>query len=139
MNEKLLTKIALSRILIGYLGENYQAKWWDCSFVSTSSDAFLTPIFPKSKLLAKYTGVCEAAIKIHDEYIGIGRHFHLYRLPDSIEQNIAKIIREKEFEDSINIGISSKDAAISELSKLSSVDIKKTSINIINIFLSTKY
>ena len=56
-------------------------------FLSSSSKAFLGPIYPNSIDIAQYSGVCQAASIVHDEHIGIGKHYHLYRLPDAIERD----------------------------------------------------
>ncbi len=76
------------RILVGYLGEQSQSDWWPSSFLSRSGDAFISPVFGKSSGVAKAVGVTEAARRTHDAAIGIGRAFHLFRLPETREQDI---------------------------------------------------
>jgi hypothetical protein len=112
-----LTKtICETRILIGYLGEKKQANWWDTSFLSDVSQAFLKPVFPKSTFTAQYTGVCRAASIIHDEHIGIGKHYHLYRLPDSIEKSLFNVaLQDREWASDIKEHINNKDTAIDRL------------------------
>ncbi|MFO1432645.1 MAG: BrxE family protein [Candidatus Competibacteraceae bacterium] len=73
------------RLLVGYLGEPSQFNWWPSGFFAPSSVAFLTPVFHKTALLAQYHGVQEAARRVHDAHIGIGRVFHLFRLPEPLE------------------------------------------------------
>ncbi len=73
--------IAELRVLVGYLGEKPQAGWWSSEFYSPSAAAFLSPIFNRSLFLAQYQGATAAAAKAHDDTIGIGRIFHLFRLP----------------------------------------------------------
>ena len=77
------TTIAELRVLIGYLGEKDQANWWGCEFFSATATAFLAPIFNRSLFLAQYQGATAAAAKVHDEAIGVGRIYHLFRLPTS--------------------------------------------------------
>lgn len=74
------------RLLIGYLGERSQANWWPSEFLAAKSEAFHAPVFPKVWELAQLSGVTEAARRVHDERLGIGRVFHLFRLPETIEQ-----------------------------------------------------
>ena len=75
------TTIAELRVLVGYLGEKGQANWWGSEFFSATATAFLAPIFNRSLFLAQYQGATAAAAKVHDEAIGVGRIFHLFRLP----------------------------------------------------------
>ena len=107
--------ICESRLLIGFLGEKHQAGWWDSSFLSKSSISFLAPVYPNSILSAQYYGVCQAASKVHDEHIGLGRNYHLYRLPDSIERLLAKTLQDKEFSSLISNNISEKNSVMSRL------------------------
>jgi hypothetical protein len=74
------------RLAIGYLGEKDQHGWWGSAFLSPSAKSFLAPVFVKTTLTAQYNGVCVAAARVHDERIGLGLHYHLYRLPDMIER-----------------------------------------------------
>lgn len=117
-----LTKdICEFRLLIGFLGEKHQAAWWDCSFLSPSSTAFLAPIYPNSTPLAKYSGISQAAAMVHDEHIGIGRHYHLYRLPDSIERMLSKQLQDKEFSLQVNKYLTDKETTINRLKGLGAV------------------
>ena len=81
------------RFLIGYLGEKSQFDWWGSNFLGASSPAFLMYPYPRTMLLAQYHGVCEAALLVHDEYIGVGENYHLYRLPDSLEREVSKAVQ----------------------------------------------
>ena len=111
-------------MLIGFLGEKNQFDWWNCSFLSPTSHAFLNPIFPKSLVQAQYTGVCQAATIFHDEHIGLGQNYHLYRLPDPLEQLLFASLKDKDFTDELKDKLKSTDEALSRLKQLggSSVD-----------------
>jgi len=100
MNITKLKEICRLRLLIGYLGEKQQANWWGSSFLSKSSVTFLSPVFPKTTLVAQYNGVCQAAKRVHDEHIGLGRNYHLYRFPDTIERMLSKTIHDLDQEGS---------------------------------------
>lgn len=115
MTHELITILCETRLLVGFLGEKHQAGWWDSSFLSSASSAFLTPIFPKSMLLAKYNGVCQAASRLHDDSIGLGRHYHLYRLPDSIERLLAQTLQDQGQASELAQNISDRDTALSRL------------------------
>ena len=90
MKSDLFLDIAKLRTSVAYLGEKDQCNWWSSSFLSRSGDAFLTPVFPKTNLLARVNGASSAAQLMHDEHIGVGEVFHLFRLPENVEHNISQ-------------------------------------------------
>jgi hypothetical protein len=89
------------RTIIGYLGEKKQYNWWPSSFYSPSSDAFLDPVFTRTQAVARSTGVSRAASRVHDEYIGIGAVYHLFRLPERFEHRIVAHLQHEENEGGI--------------------------------------
>jgi hypothetical protein len=89
MNAKLIHQIIGLRLAVGLLGEQEQSGWWPSRFLGRHAHAFLNPIFGGKTRMAQYHGVIEAACRIHDERIGVGRVFHLFRLPETIEQQMS--------------------------------------------------
>lgn len=83
-----IDSLAVLRAVVGYLGEKDQNGWWQTSFFTTGSHAFLSPVFSRTRLLSQCTGVSQAAALVHDERIGVGRVYHLFRLPEDMEQDI---------------------------------------------------
>jgi len=110
--------IARTRVVIGYLGESNQFNWWGSSFYTPSSIAYLSPIYPRTVFLAQYNGVCEASRKIHDEHIGVGRSYHLYRLPDTIERQVFKCIQQKQIESTLRMMVQDTKSAMNALNDL---------------------
>lgn len=82
------------RLLVGYLGERSQASWWPSDFLAVEAQAFLEPVFQKTRLMAALNGVTEAARRVHDERIGLGRVFHLFRLPETFEQRCFEFLQQ---------------------------------------------
>lgn len=80
------------RLLVGHLGERAQHAWWPTAFYEPSSRLFLEPVFVKTARLAQYHGVVEAARRLHDEHLSVGS-FHLFRLPEEVEQDLHALIR----------------------------------------------
>jgi len=122
VKETILDKYLHLRLLIGYLGEAAQFNWWPTSFFQPSSKQFLEPVFARTTRLAQYHGVKEAARRLHDEHIGVGSVFHLFRLPEEMEREI-----HGRFEDQVGIEkligeLASKDAALHALSVLADGD-----------------
>ena len=120
-------KIAELRVLIGYIGEKDQANWWGSEFYSSTATSFLTPIFNRSLFLARFQGANAAASKVHDEFIGIGRINHLFRLPIGLEQTAAEALNDSVFVDSLKIKISSRENALSHLAALAQSNSKAQS------------
>lgn len=90
----LVTKL---RIFVGYLGEKDHFAWWPSAFFTKGSQAFLDPLFPRTRLLAQCNGVTRAAALVHDERIGVGQTYHLFRLPEEMEQAIHRTLQEPAF------------------------------------------
>ena len=110
--------IAELRALVGYLGEKHQAGWWASEFYSQNAAAFLAPIFNRSLFQAQYQGVTAAAAKAHDETIGVGRIFHLFRLPIGHEQAAADSLLDEGFVQGIQANLQNRDRALSRLAQL---------------------
>ena len=83
-----LQDLAYLRAAVGYLGEKEQFNWWPSSFFGPGSGAFLAPVFSRTALLARLTAVTTAAARLHDEFIGVGNTYHLFRLPEDLEQDL---------------------------------------------------
>jgi hypothetical protein len=119
MEVKQVEQIAFLRAVVGYLGEQEQNAWWSSSFFGPGSDAFLAPVFPRTQVLAQCQGVTKAASLVHDERIGVGNVFHLFRLPEDIEQNIHRVLHQPKVCGQIATAIATVDAAISSLKTIS--------------------
>jgi hypothetical protein len=108
--ELAVTRIAALRLAVGLLGEREGAGWWTSAFLSPTSTSFLSPVFGGNTLQSRYQGVLEAAKRVHDERIGVGHVFHLFRLPESIEQRLFESIQSGGVSD-LAITISSPESA----------------------------
>ncbi|MBK5968369.1 MULTISPECIES: BrxE family protein [Thiorhodovibrio] len=117
MTSSLPSAIAELRLLVGFLGEKSQHHWWPSSFLAPTSEAFLLPVFPRTTLLAQYHGACEAARLRHDEHVGIGRHYHLYRLPEALEQSMAEAVAAPDFASRVKPRLTSVDSALARLAE----------------------
>lgn len=110
------------RLLIGYLGEHMQSRWWQSSFLGKKSTAFLLPTFGRSTVHAQVAGVSEAARRVHDDAIGVGCVFHLFRLPEQLEQDLRSTLAQA----SETVSPGSVADALVELEALSSRDVTST-------------
>jgi hypothetical protein len=98
MEIDLIKQLTLYRMTIGYLGDRDQFGLWQSAFFTQGSRAFLDPLFPRTRLLAQCNGVTRAAILVHDERIGVGQTYHLFRLPEELEQGIHQALHDPAFQ-----------------------------------------
>lgn len=117
MKNKLLSDFLIMRLLIGYLGEKSQFNWWPTTFISSSSNLFLAPVFPRTTLLSQYHGILEAARRVHDDRIGVGSVFHLFRLPEAYEHDLHTLISDGGFSLPLE-SFANKDSAMAALQKI---------------------
>ena len=118
MDTNLLNTITTLRVIIGYLGEKDQFGWWQSAFFTKGSNAFLSPLFSRTQLLAQCNGVTRAAALIHDESIGVGHVYHLFRLPEDMEQGIHQVFVNDGIERVVQNAIVGPDTALEHLNKL---------------------
>ena len=114
----IVTKITELRVLVGYLGEKGQANWWGSEFFSAAAAAFLVPIFNRSLFLAQYQGATAAAARVHDEAIGVGRIYHLFRLPIGLEQASADVLNDASFVQFLQGWLVNEGQALARLAEL---------------------
>jgi hypothetical protein len=112
------TTIAELRVLVGYLGEKGQANWWGSEFFGPTATAFLAPIFNRYLFLAQYQGATAAAAKIHDEAIGVGRIYHLFRLPIGLEQASADALNDAKFVQAVQARMTTRELVVARLAEL---------------------
>jgi hypothetical protein len=110
----LIEAILSMRFAVGLLGEKDQAGWWPSSFMSSTSSAFLLPVFGANIMQARYQGIVEASRRVHDERIGVGRVYHLFRLPEATEQRLFDALSSKDSK--IMARVLSPEAANEQLS-----------------------
>ncbi len=88
MDQVQLDRLVTLRTVVGYLGEREQYGWWQSGFFAPHSAPFLQPVFARTELLARCNGVTRAAALVHDDRIGTGNVYHLFRLPEDLERVI---------------------------------------------------
>jgi hypothetical protein len=115
---KLIQELVRLRLLVGFLGEKHQAKWWDCGFLDVTGKRFLQTTFPRTFLPAAVRSTTEAARLVHDSRIGRVGVFHLFRLPVDIEDQLEAWVSELA-QDQAEDTTLSWDAALDELNQFS--------------------
>ena len=69
----------------------------------------------KTQVLAQVSGVTRAASLVHDERIGVGQVYHLFRLPEDLEQGVHQALYAAELCDQISTLISGRESAMAYL------------------------
>ena len=81
---------AMVRVLVSALGELGESPWWRTKYLSDTGLRFLERIYPRTAFAAGVRGCRIAARGVHDESIGRGEVFHLFRLPQAFEHDIER-------------------------------------------------
>jgi hypothetical protein len=111
LTPRLLRDIGKLRLTVGFVGEKPQLAWWQSSFLSPAAIAFARPVFGRTQLLARYHGVVEAARRVHDSHIGIGAVYHLFRLPEALEEELHQLMLENGQMEEFAASLTSRAAA----------------------------
>jgi hypothetical protein len=88
VSQSRVEQLGILRALVAFLGEKDQFGWWDCSFLGSTGLKYLAITNPRSHVATAVMAACEAARRIHDARIGMGRVYHLFRLPQGTEQKL---------------------------------------------------
>jgi hypothetical protein len=118
-----LTALLQLRLLVGLLGEGPDVGQWPTKFNEPSSRNFLEPVFAKTSRVARYYGVLEAARRVLDERLSVGS-FHLFRLPEEMEQDLHALILSPRGEELVGTLPQGKQDAIEMLKLLGSQDVQ---------------
>lgn len=120
-----LKELLTIRILIAFLGEKDQFGWWRTRFLGAIGDRFLAFTFPRSVFAAGVTAASEAGKAFHDQRIGKGGVFHLFRLPQTLERRIHDALLSSETQ-SLRAVIARKDTALDTLAGFSRKGMRAT-------------
>ncbi|MCZ0814242.1 BrxE family protein [Roseovarius sp. EGI FJ00037] len=114
-----LRDIIRLRMAVGRLGEKDHGDWWPSLWFTSNAVAFLTPVYGARTDAARYQGVIEAARVVHDNRIGVGQAFHLFRLPEALERRLHDaVVRDEAWSKTGNIpSESDAEELLSELAE----------------------
>jgi hypothetical protein len=117
MKPSIITNLLQLRTLVGFLGERSQFGWWPSAFFDAPSRRFLEPVFTNTVEVAQYHGMLEAARRFHDQHLDVG-HYHLFRLPEELEQSLFAAINEPSGSELVRQITTSADDALSKLATI---------------------
>ena len=113
---KILDQLFTLRKSVSFLGEKENFSWWQTNILNSVGLKFMQTNYPRTAHNAALEAVGLAATKEHDEKIGLGRVYHLFRLPHELQQSLHQLSLEREKEISFP---STKEEAIEELRSIS--------------------
>lgn len=105
------------RLIVGFLGEKNQFGWWDTNFLSKTGLQFLDINFPRTALAAGLNSVTEAARRLHDDRIGKGGVYHLFRFPSGVEEDLHRLFFTADQKELLAL-LESQDTAMGALSSM---------------------
>lgn len=79
------------RALTLALGESVRPQWWTTQFMSVAGMRFLERLYPRTAFQAAVHAAGRAACDAHDRAVGRVGVYHLFRLPESLELDMARI------------------------------------------------
>ena len=120
MDASHLNLLATLRIIVGYLGERERFGWWPSAFFAPGSATFLAPLFARTQLLARCNGVTQAAALVHDDRIGVGQVYHLFRLPEDVEQGIHRLLSDEAVCQRVEALLAGQTTALTALRRMAS-------------------
>lgn len=121
--KKLIQDYIELRVVVGFLGSKQIDGWWDIDLLSKNGCDFLAHIFPRSNINGAITATVSAAQIVHDQKIGVGNAFHLFRLPALIESELFSAMKDNRLDfqlpESRENGLSRLEAMKDEISDFS--------------------
>ncbi len=107
------------RILVASLGETCTPPWWRTQFLTDAGLRTTARIFPRTAVASAVNSVSEAARLEHDKKVGVGRRYHLFRLPTQWEERISTELTEQaNLAELKHVIVSGRDALLRELESL---------------------
>lgn len=79
------------RALVLAIGESTAPAWWKTEFMNETGLRFLDRLYPRTSFQSAVHAAGKAASDAHDRAVGRVGVYHLFRLPESLETEIARI------------------------------------------------
>lgn len=80
------------RALVLALGECVKPAWWKTEFMNETGLRFLERLYPRTYFQAAVHAAGKAACDVHDRSVGRIGVYHLFRLPESLEVDMSRIV-----------------------------------------------
>jgi len=96
-SSEVVHRLVLLRALVAALGERTTPPWWRTQFLTDVGLRALDRVFPRTATQAALESTTVVARADHDKRIGVGRRYHLFRLPTNLEQSLIDALKEESF------------------------------------------
>jgi hypothetical protein len=90
-------RLVVLRTLVAALGERATPPWWRTQFLTEVGLRTLGRVFPRTAIRTALESTTIVARADHDKRIGIGRRYHLFRLPTALEHVLIDATTEESF------------------------------------------
>lgn len=112
----------LLRTIIAALGERMNPPWWRTQFLTDVGLRTLGRVFPRTAIRTALESTTIVARADHDKRIGIGRRYHLFRLPTALEHVLIDAMMEEPFcVEATALVKEQRDDLLCELAKLANL------------------
>lgn len=88
-------------MLVLAVGELTQPPWWRTQYLTPTGIRFVERVYPRTAFSAAIQATAKVARRIHDQSIGVGNVFHLFRLPAAPEGGVSSFIRSEAFKKTV--------------------------------------
>jgi len=108
------------RVLVLALGESQPEGWWNSQFLSKVGISYLDRVYPKTKFANAIQSATQVAKAVHDQALGKGDVYHLFRLAPRLERDISKELLENssKIEEQYTDILNERDALLIALQEL---------------------
>jgi hypothetical protein len=118
-------QVALLRAIVAALGERASPPWWRTQFLTDVGLRTVGRIVPRTAVPAAVASTSIAARAEHDRWIGVGRRFHLFRLPSAVERAVGSSLSEDAMHSRVRDLLAARERILDELAGLAGAHIPK--------------
>ena len=93
---KTTADLLLLRAVVAALGERSDPPWWKTQFLTRVGLRNMERLLPRTAARGALSSVIRAAQIDHDRKVGVGRHYHLFRLPMHLENALDALLGDPE-------------------------------------------
>ena len=111
----------LLRTVVAALGERSTPPWWRTQFLTDFGFRTVARVFPRTAVYAALESSFAAARDEHDRRIGLGKKYHLFRLPETLERTLSTAISDPTFVTRLaTLVAGAQDGLMHELTRIAS-------------------
>jgi hypothetical protein len=92
-----IRRLFMMRALVAALGERTTPQWWRTQFLTDVGLRAIGRVFPRTAIRAAIESTSIVARADHDRRIGVGRRYHLFRFPTTLEHGLIEAMLDDSF------------------------------------------